>query len=64
MKHYLHTLLLLIFFSPLYAEERNEDITRSASAIQPYSGTFSYSALSPIHIEADGFTLTADSCSL
>ena len=64
MKHYLHTLLLLIFFSSLYAEDRNEDITRSASAILPYSGTFSFSALSPIHIETDGFTLTADSGSL
>ena len=37
---------------------------RFCSSLRPYSGIFSYTALSPVRIETEGFALKTDSCSL
>lgn len=49
---------------PIWEETSLTDYNHSASAIQSYSGIFSYTAFSPVYIEADGFVMRADSGSL
>ena len=67
MKHFIHILLvaLTIGVLPLWADNSVvEDTHSTKSTVNPYSGTFTYSVYSLVNIEADGFTLFADSGSL
>ena len=58
-------LLLSISLSPLHAEKTSDIMPNSEKRyVQPYSREFSYTALSPVNIETESFSLLADSGSL
>jgi hypothetical protein len=57
--------LLVLAILPLRAESLTDaSSTTTAHDIQPYSYTFSFLSSSPVNIQTEGFSLTADSGSL
>lgn len=58
-------LILGVSLSPLHAEKTSDVIPHGGKRnVQPYSGEFSYTALSPVNVETEGFSLFAESGSL
>ncbi len=66
MKRFTHIALLALTLmaAPVTAETSVPADARSVSSLRPYSGIFSYTALSPVRIETEGFALKTDSGSL
>ena len=49
---------------PSYAENLSEQVADNNRSVNPYEGSFSYDASSPVDIQLPNFSLTADSGSL
>ena len=66
MKHSLHlfTLLIVLMGLSLHAETISEQVADNSRLVNPYEGSFSYEASSPVDIQLPNFSLTADSGSL
>ncbi len=66
MKHSLHlfTLLIVLMGLSLHAETISEQVADNSRSVNPYEGSFSYEASSPVDIQLPNFSLTADSGSL
>ena len=50
--------------APSYAENLSEQVADNSRSVNPYEGSFSYEASSPVDIQLPNFSLTADSGSL
>ena len=68
MKNIIANLSLVFMMSmalvPSYAENLSEQVADNNRSVNPYEGSFSYDASSPVDIQLPNFSLTADSGSL
>lgn len=62
--NYILALLLFIICLSLRAETISEQVADNSRSVNPYEGSFSYEASSPVDIQLPNFSLTADSGSL
>ncbi len=66
MKQNLVSVLIFLMMAlvPSYAENLSEQVADNSRSVNPYEGSFSYEASSPVDIQLPNFSLTADSGSL
>ena len=57
-------ILLMMALVPSYAENLSDQVADNSRSVNPYEGSFSYEASSPVDIQLPNFSLTADSGSL
>ena len=57
-------LILSMALASSYAENLSEQVADNSRLVNPYEGSFSYEASSPVDIQLPNFSLTADSGSL
>ena len=57
-------LILSMALASSYAENLSEQVADNNRSVNPYEGSFSYDASSPVDIQLPNFSLTADSGSL
>ena len=56
--------MLSMALASSYAENLSEQVADNSRLVNPYEGSFSYEASSPVDIQLPNFSLTADSGSL
>ena len=61
---YLLALTIVMTSLTLHAENLSEQVADNSRSVNPYEGSFSYEASSPVDIQLPNFSLTADSGSL
>lgn len=66
MRRLIYLLALTIGMTSLtlHAENLSEQVAGNSRSVNPYEGSFSYEASSPVDIQLPNFSLTADSGSL
>ena len=66
MRHSLHlfTFLIVMMSLTLHAETILDHHVDNSQLVNPYEGSFSYEASSPVDVQLPNFSLTADSGSL